>query len=89
MSWSRRCHLKIARALGAGSFEGGIGMTERRFLNTAETAEYLGISKVTLEKARSRALPGFPPFVRIGGGVRYDLRDLETFIDQQKSTPAA
>jgi predicted DNA-binding transcriptional regulator AlpA len=64
-------------------------MTEPRLLNTRAAAGYLGIASTTLEHARSRALPGFPAFVRVGGQVRYDLRDLERYIESQKTTPAA
>jgi excisionase family DNA binding protein len=60
-----------------------------RFLTTFDAAEYLGIKKSTLEHARSRGLKGFPPFVRVGHQVRYDVRDLEAYIVENKTTPAA
>jgi predicted DNA-binding transcriptional regulator AlpA len=48
-------------------------------LNTAAAAEYIGLSKSTLEKARIYG--GGPPFVRVTSrAVRYRMQDLEAWM---------
>lgn len=50
----------------------------------SKTAEkILGLAPNTLRTMRSRRTPNQPPFVRIGGAVRYDLRVLPVWIEQQ------
>jgi excisionase family DNA binding protein len=53
----------------------------RRWLGRDEAAKYLGISPRTLQRWTSeRDLPS----VRIGEVVRYDIRDLDEFMEQAK-----
>lgn len=56
-------------------------------LSPAEAAELLGVQPNWLEKRRGgKALSGGPPFVRMGGFVRYRRDDLDEFI---KNMPVA
>lgn len=54
-------------------------------LTTQKAAELLTVSPRTVEAWRSRAAddedPG-PPFVRVGGSVRYRLADLAAWIEK-------
>jgi predicted DNA-binding transcriptional regulator AlpA len=52
-------------------------------LTSEEVAQWLGIKKCTLEKARSMRLGDYPPFVRIGRAVRYVPADVKTWLDQR------
>lgn len=53
-------------------------------LKQDDTARMLGVSTYTLQAWRQA---GFgPPFVRMrGNDLRYDLRDIDAFIEEQKS----
>jgi predicted DNA-binding transcriptional regulator AlpA len=58
-----------------------------RYVNTEAAAEFLGIAPTTLHGYRYRPHlrpPGFPIGVRIGGALRWDLRDLERWLEEQK-----
>ena len=57
----------------------------KRILRTPEAAEYVGLSRSTLEKRR---LSGDgPPFLRLGGRVvGYDVADLDEWLDHQRKT---
>jgi predicted DNA-binding transcriptional regulator AlpA len=58
-----------------------------QYVNTEAAAEFLGIAPTTLYGYRHRAHlrpPGFPLGVRIGGALRWDLRDLERWLEEQK-----
>lgn len=50
-------------------------------LTVREAANYAKVSKSTLDKARVAG--SGPPFVKIGGVVRYRLTDLEAWIDSR------
>jgi excisionase family DNA binding protein len=54
---------------------------ERRLLALAEAAEYLGIRPRTLEKL---AQTGQLPFVKLGRATRYDVEDLDDFIERNR-----
>jgi len=54
---------------------------EAHLLNTAEAAEYLAISKATLETWRSRQAQPSLRFVKLGGSVRYKKSDLDRFVE--------
>lgn len=51
-------------------------------LNEQEAAEYLGITKYWLRN--NRRSPAAPPFVKIGGRVRYRVETLDRWLDQQE-----
>jgi predicted DNA-binding transcriptional regulator AlpA len=55
-------------------------------LNTRQAAERCGLSARTLEKYRITG--GGPPFIRLGGAVRYQLEDLDAWIasNRRRST---
>lgn len=46
--------------------------------NTSQAAERCSLSPRTLEKLR--VVGGGPPFIRLGGAVRYQLEDLDSWI---------
>lgn len=50
-----------------------------RLLTEEQAAQILGWSKKTLQQRRWRGVP--PPYVKIGGSVRYLERDVYTFIN--------
>ena len=54
----------------------------RRLIKPKEAAEYLAISD---RKLFSMSKAGTIPTVRLGRSVRYDLADLENFINKLKS----
>jgi excisionase family DNA binding protein len=51
----------------------------RRLLTAAEAAEYLGLSE---QSVRQRAYRRQLPFVRVGRNLRFDLRQLDQYIDE-------
>lgn len=54
-------------------------------LDIDEVARLLGVSKITI---RRRVAEGELPVIRLkkGGPYRFDLRDVEKFVEQHKST---
>lgn len=60
--------------------------TARRLLTSLETAAMLALSPRKLWELTNR---GIIPHLRIGRCVRYDQRDLELWIEQQKRQPRA
>jgi excisionase family DNA binding protein len=56
-------------------------MEEQRLLTIEETARFLRISKATLHRllADKTLIP-----VRIGGRTLFDMKDLNTFIEESK-----
>lgn len=61
-----------------------------RLLGEAEAANYLGVSRSYLRKARmdgtiGNRTPG-PAFIRFGTMVRYDRADLDTWIEAHRCT---
>ncbi len=59
---------------------------EKRLLNVAEAAKYLSLATRTLYNA---CAPGSPnPFpvkaIRIGKAVRFDIRDLDRYVESLK-----
>lgn len=57
------------------------------YMDTRQAAAYLGISINTLNCWRSRREG--PPFVKIGGNVRYRLVDLDGWADGRRRDPSA
>ena len=58
-------------------------------LNQTEAAKFLGVAVNWLEKRRGvRGLPGGPPFVRLGGFIRYRKADLEKYVRDLESVKA-
>ncbi len=54
-------------------------MQANPLLNTAQAAEYLGLSPRTLEAWRLRG--GSPPFHKLGSRCLYRVSDLETWLE--------
>jgi hypothetical protein len=52
-------------------------------LNQSEAAEFLGLTPNTLMAWRSRKLPG-PAYIKCGGRVKYDVRDLLAYLEKRK-----
>jgi hypothetical protein len=50
-------------------------------VNGAEAAHLLGTTKEVLQKWRCRPGPKIP-YVKIGAGVRYKVKDLKAFVEQ-------
>lgn len=61
---------------------------EKRLLNEVEACQYLNVSRSFLAQARmdgdrySRT-PG-PPYIKAGKSVRYDVRDLDKWIAENR-----
>ena len=56
-------------------------MEQKRFLNSEEAADYLGLQRTTLEAWRCRG--GGPRFVKLGRAVRYRQADLDDWIESR------
>lgn len=54
----------------------------RKLAPVQDAADYLGVSVSYLNKLR--CVGGGPTFIRIGSAVRYDLADLDAWIDARK-----
>ena len=60
----------------------------KRILRTPGAAEYIGLSRSTLEK--KRLSDDGPRFIRLGGkAVGYDVRDLDEWLDEQRAQTEA
>ena len=61
--------------------------TEKRLLNIRETAYFLGISERTIyNKIGRKSKKQFPVKpLRVGGCIRFDIVDLNKYIDSLKS----
>ncbi|MHB0979548.1 MAG: helix-turn-helix transcriptional regulator [Thermoleophilia bacterium] len=51
-------------------------------LDTVQAAERLNLSNKTLEQWRVKG--GGPPFIKLGGGVRYDSAELEAWVSTRR-----
>lgn len=58
-----------------------------RSCNTAGAAEYLAVPATTLAYWRNQGVG--PRWYRLGRHVRYDVADLDAFIERQKELAAA
>lgn len=52
-----------------------------KILTVREAANFAKVSKSTLDKARVAGTG--PPFIKIGGAVRYRLSDLENWLNSR------
>lgn len=55
-----------------------------RMMRETEVAALLGVSRRTLQGWRWRG--GGPPYVRIGGAVRYEPTEVRAWLDAQRRT---
>ncbi|MDQ2726808.1 MAG: helix-turn-helix domain-containing protein [Actinomycetota bacterium] len=53
----------------------------RRLVPVETAAAYLGVSRATIERLVHR---GELPFVKVGGSTRYDVDDLDGYIDTNR-----
>lgn len=62
------------------------GVTTPEYLNTNQSAVYLGVSRQWLEIARCKG--GGPPYIKLsdapGGAVRYRRADLDSFMAERR-----
>ena len=63
------------------------GIQEDRLLRTREAAEFLAVAVDTLKFWRCRLHRSGPPFIRVGGHVRYRLRHLEHYLQSRTVVP--
>ncbi len=53
---------------------------EKRFMSVCEVAEYLGFS---VSAIRKWIRCGQIPFYRVNGGIRFDIRNIDSWADKQ------
>ena len=62
-----------------------------KLLNEVEAAEYLGVGRMTLRNARHtgniNGVRDYPRYVKFGRNVRYDVDDLDNWIEAHKVNP--
>jgi hypothetical protein len=58
------------------------------YMDSRQAAVYLGLSANTLNCWRSRRGDG-PPFVKLGGKVKYRLADLDAWADGRRRDPSS
>lgn len=63
-------------------------ITTSRLATTEEAAFYLGVSKSFLDNDRCQRRHGIP-FHRIGRAIRYDLRELDQWLIQNRALDPA
>jgi predicted DNA-binding transcriptional regulator AlpA len=51
-----------------------------RLLNTREVGSFLGVKAATVKWWRTRASRAGPRFIRVGGMVRYSVRDIKAYL---------
>ncbi len=61
---------------------------EKRYVKTEIAAQYMGLSKATLDKDRCTRLLGIP-FIKAGRAILYDLTDLDEWIAGRKQKNAS
>ena len=57
----------------------------RELVTETQAAEYLGLSTKTLQSWRWRKTG--PPYVKLGGAVRYRPEDLEAWLQESRVAP--
>jgi predicted DNA-binding transcriptional regulator AlpA len=55
---------------------------QRKTLNVRDAAEYVGLSKSYLDKARITG--GGPKYIKLGQRVVYDTKDLDAWLDENR-----
>jgi predicted DNA-binding transcriptional regulator AlpA len=56
-----------------------------QILNEADTAQYIGMSRVWLRQSRMHRTG--PAYIRIGRAIRYALPDLDKFLENHRVKP--
>lgn len=57
-----------------------------QFLSTPQAATMLAVSESTLQ--RYRITNEGPPYIKVGNRVRYDIKDLEDWVESKKIKPS-
>lgn len=57
-------------------------MSPKEKLDPHGAASYLNTSRATL--ARWRVQGGGPPFIKMGGRIRYDVEDLDAWLESRR-----
>ena len=53
---------------------------QKRFMNVPEVSQYLGFKDRTIRKW---VRLGMIPFIKINGGIRFDIEDIEQWLEKQ------
>ena len=61
-------------------------VTINRLLTTRELADFLGVSESWCNQRRSDR--DGPPYVKVGGAVRYQLDSVLTWVSEQEVVPS-
>ncbi len=59
-----------------------LGLVQPEYLSVAQTAEYVGFSKATLDIWRSRGYG--PPYIKLAQSVRYKRSDLDEWFTAKR-----
>jgi excisionase family DNA binding protein len=78
----RTVHESVRRTLRADRIWAMSAGMSKRLLTVAEAATYVSLSVSTLN--RFRVSGGGPRYVKLGGKVLYDARDLDQWIENNK-----
>jgi predicted DNA-binding transcriptional regulator AlpA len=65
---------------------------EPKLISERDACKYLNCSRSFLAGSRMGDLPGRtpgPPWIRLGRGVRYSVRDLDEWIEKHRQNPRA
>lgn len=62
------------------------GLMPRRLVSTKELSEIWGTPESTLRYWRSAEVG--PPYVKLGGRIKYDLADVELYVRANKRMPS-
>lgn len=67
--------------------------TQQSLLSEIETADYLSMSRSFLRQGRMNGdregRTPTPPYLRIGRAIRYELSELNTWLDQFRNNPTS
>lgn len=55
----------------------------KKLLDVKEVAEMLGVSTVTVHRLKKE---GKIPYIKIGGSLKFDIEDINKWIDSLKTT---
>lgn len=83
---NRACAVKIGVLACRKSTKANHAMNKRLY-NAEEAGNYIGYSAKTLETWRANGEG--PKFIRFGRTVRYELADLDAWIEKQKAAANA
>ncbi|MEM9500601.1 MAG: helix-turn-helix domain-containing protein [Pseudomonadota bacterium] len=68
-----------------GMLTNGHAKVPREYLNIDEAADFIGVSKQTMDRWRMEAIG--PTVHRVGRRVLYSLTDLRAFMETQRQVP--